>query len=121
MYIIAGAYGQYDTLRVTDETAHDAPALLRLQAFKPIDVERMKVFQEQILSELQKEKPHSDLCNLLLDLGPPRYYPRYMVQHGMDAFLKPKASDLAPNFDSASHWLVVMKDYLKCDVVVQKP
>lgn len=121
LYVVAGAYSRYDALRVTDESAHDAPMLLRLRSFRPVGLERMKQFGDRVVSFLQDDTKHLALCYKLLHLGPPRYLPRYMTQHGMGAFLDPKASNQLKDIDPASSWLTLMKDYTKCDFVLPKP
>lgn len=118
--MVAGAYGQYDALRVADESAHDAPMLLRLRSFNPVGTERMQQFNAQVLPFLQNDAKHLDLCHKLLHLGPPRYLPRYMTRHGMAAFTKPSTSDQVRNIDPVTSWLQIMKDYVKCDVALPK-
>lgn len=121
LYVVSGAYSLYDMLRVTDKSAHDAPALLRTHAFRPIGEQRMKEFSPKIVAYLQNEATHNDLCGKLLNLGPPRYFPSYMTQHGMDAFLAPDASKAVGDIDPAAAWLAVMSDYAKCEIVLPKP
>lgn len=120
LYVVAGAYGQYDTLRVADKSAHDAPMLLRMHAFNPIGIERMQQFNSQVLPFLQDDAKHLDLCYKLLHLGPPRYFPRYMTQHGMSAFMKSDAPDQVQDIDPVTNWLQIMKDYVHCDVALPK-
>lgn len=120
LYVVAGAYSRYDALRVTDKTAYDAPVLLRLRSFRPVGVERMKQFDAQVLSFLQNDTKHVVLCQKVLHLGPPKYFPRYMTQHGMGAFLSPQGSNQVQDIDPAISWLVVIKDYVKCDFVIPK-
>lgn len=120
LYVAAGAYGQYDTLRVADKSAHDAPTLLRLHAFTPVGTERMQQFSSRVLPFLQNDTKHLALCYKLLHLGPPRYFPRYMIQHGMGAFLKPGTPDQVLDIDPVTNWLQIMKDYVQCDVALPK-
>lgn len=120
LYIVGSAYSQYDTLRVTDQTAYDAPLLVRDKAFRPLGEARMTLFQARIIASLQDDTKHLDICNKLLHLGPPRYVPRYMTQHGMNAFLKPDTVDQVKDIDPVVSWLKVMHDYTKCDVQLPK-
>ena len=120
LYVVAGAYGQYDALRVADKSAHDAPMLLRLRAFTPVGTARMQQFNSLVLPLLQDDTKHLALCYKLLHLGPPRYFPRYMTQHGMGAFQNPGASDQVLDIDPVTNWLQIMKDYVQCDVALPK-
>jgi hypothetical protein len=120
LYVVAGAYSRYDTLRVPDKTAHDAPMVLRLRSFQPVGHERMKQFDDQAVSFLDDDTNHVSICMKLLHLGPPRYFPRYMTQHGMGAFLNPKTSNHLQDIDPAGSWLTVMKDYTHCEFALPK-
>jgi hypothetical protein len=120
LYVVAGAYGQYDALRVADKSAHDAPMLLRMRAFTPVGMERMQQFNAKLLPFLQDDVKHLALCHKLLHLGPPRYFPRYMTQHGMSAFTSPGATDQVQDIDPVTNWLQIMKGYVKCVVVLPK-
>lgn len=120
LYVVAGAYSRYDTMRVADKTAHDAPMLLRLRSFQPVGHERMKQFDDQVVSFLDSDAGYVAICRAVLHLGPPNYFPRYMTQHGMGAFLDSKASNPLQDIDPASSWLAVMEDYLHCHFVLPK-
>lgn len=116
LYVVAGAYSQYDLLRVSDKSAHDAPAIVRNQALAPLGDARMKQFSDEILIALQDDSIHLNLCKMLLKIGPPRYLPTYMTQHGMGAFTNSDADHQIKDLDPVSNWLGVMNDYTKCDV-----
>ena len=48
-------------------------------------------------------------------IGAPDYYPRYMVQHGMQAFLISDGSDgLVKDFDAPAAWKQALDSYLHC-------
>lgn len=116
LYVVAGAYAKYDILRVRDASAHDAPALLRGQAFARVDETRLNQFSDEVRDAMQDEPTHLALCQGLLHLGPPRYQPIYMTQHGMGAFTDSNADQKIKDLDPVTSWLGLMSDYTKCDV-----
>lgn len=102
LYLLAMAYGRYDTLRVEDKTAHQAISVLRMNMFSQFGESRIDAFQETLNSILRDKK---DYCRPIMKTGKPEYYPRYMIQHGMGAFLGNQAEDgLIPDFQPESSW-----------------
>lgn len=116
LYVIGGAYSQYDLLRVKDVSAHDAPALIRAQAFGNLNPQLADTFSQEVRGVLSDDTRHRAMCQVLLHVGPPRYQPTYMTQHGMGAFTDPNADRQLNTMDPVTDWLKVMHDYVKCDV-----
>jgi hypothetical protein len=82
---IAGAYGRFDTLRVTDVSAHQALQVLQLNNLQDLSRDAKEKFQATIKEIIASDKM-TDLCAQARKLGGPTYYPTYMTQHGMSAF-----------------------------------
>jgi hypothetical protein len=80
---LAGAYGQFDALRVVDKTAHDAPNISRMTSFGSLDASKMNAFQAGMTATLSNPDTLAAICNDVIRIGPPDYFPRYMIQHGM--------------------------------------
>ncbi len=120
LYVVAGAYSKYDVIRVRDASAHDAPLLLRSTAFQRVGDEKTQAFKQTLLATLKDDAQHSQLCTLLLHVGPPNYFPRYMTQHGMDAFIHEDEPALMPDLHPAQAWLKIMDSYLKCPASIQR-
>lgn len=116
LYVIGGAYSQYDVLRVRDASAKDAPALIRAQAFGNLSSQLVATFSQEVRGVLSDDIRHRSMCQVLLHVGPPRYQPTYMTQHGMGAFTDPNADRQHNPMDPVTDWLKVMHDYVKCDV-----
>jgi len=54
-------------------------------------------------------------CTRVRKIGPPDYYPRYMVQHGMRAFTGRKSPrGLVRNFNAEKAWEKSLDTYLHC-------
>jgi hypothetical protein len=96
MYAMAGAYGRFDTLRVADESAHQAAKIL-----------------PQILGNDAKRASY---CSEVERIGPPAYFPSYMVQHGLGALTGAKNGEaaLVPSFNREVAWKQAVMGYLQC-------
>jgi hypothetical protein len=115
IYALAGVYGRFDTLRVADNTAHQAITVLRLSALSPVDKTKQNAFKDVLNKTLGNSEGFGSTCKDIAQIGPPDYYPRYMIQHGMGAFLKNGSEDgLIPNFDSKAAWKRSLGGYLHC-------
>ncbi|MDG6882426.1 Uncharacterised protein [Phocoenobacter uteri] len=112
LYFVARTYGYFDTKRVTDKSSHQAVRVLLINTFSNIDgIKREKMSQNLKASF----KENSLLCNKLEKIGKPNYYPRYMIQHGLNAFLgNADKSPLASPFDADKEWKASLQEYLKC-------
>jgi hypothetical protein len=112
LYLLAMAYGRYDSLRVEDTTSHQAISVLRRIAFSRFDEHKMNAFQEALKST---DQDNMAFCRSIRALGMPEYYPRYMIQHGMGAFLGQKSKDgLVGDFDSEKAWEEILSESLHC-------
>lgn len=116
IFALAGAYGRFDTLRVSDKSAHQALAVLKMQTFNRLPPEVHKTFKENVSNILSDPKELAAVCAEVMRLGPPNYFPRYMVQHGISVFAKPVAGDtgLVKDFDAAAAWKSALSGYLHC-------
>lgn len=115
LFALAGVYGRYDTFRVADATAHQAVAVLLMQALAPLGKEKETEFREGIKATLVNPEGRAAVCKDIARIGPPNYYPRYMIQHGMDAFLKKGPSDgLVKDFEAEAAWQKSLDTYLHC-------
>lgn len=114
LYALAGAYGSFDTLRVADRSAHQAITVLQMQALGPLPQQKKGGFQQDIKSMTEDPVRLVALCMEVRRIGPPEYVPRYMIQHGMGAFLPDKDDGLNSAFDGATAWEQVLTSYLHC-------
>jgi hypothetical protein len=113
LYVAAIAYGRFDVKRVEDKTAHQAISVLGLTHLSYFGEEKKEKFQNALNATLNKK---TTLCNALKKIGKPNYYPAYMIQHGMGAFLNNNKSKdgLLKNFNSDKAWEKVLNNYIKC-------
>jgi hypothetical protein len=112
---LAGVYGVYDGMRVSDFTARDAPTVLLMKNFDPLSEEQKNTFMQKLSSTAGNQDSLDKLCSAIRSIGPPNYRPTYMIQHGMAAFTGGSASDgVSPDFDSDAAWKKSLNSYLHC-------
>ncbi len=115
IYALAGVYTRFDTLRVADETAHDAATVFLSRIVDAVPREKLKQFDEAKDQTFNDDKQLAAICARIRKIGPPDYYPRYMVQHGMQAFTGFKTPNgLVPGFDAKKAWEESLTSYLHC-------
>jgi hypothetical protein len=125
LYALAGVYGRFDTLRVADETAHQATRVIQQELFGPVEVAKKTKLGERLQATLGVPDPLQRVCEQVRKIGAPAYFPRYMIQHGMGAVLgdqpvrKEVMGDLPKDgivagFDAESAWERALDEYLHC-------
>ncbi len=115
LFAIAGVYGKYDTYRVKDKTAQQGFLVLQLNIFESMSEAEKNSLMESLKKEL-KEGSNSlnEICQAIQKVGAPKYYPKYMIQHGIQAFLEKSDNGLVEKFDSEASWNKALKEYLHC-------
>ena len=114
LYLAALVYGRYDIKRVEDKSSHQAISVLRLKYLGGLGKDKIQKLQLALKKSI---KNMSAICTSLKRLGKPNYYPRYMIQHGMGAFLGNKSKDgIVANFNSNKAWQDVLVQYAKCSL-----
>ncbi len=115
LFALAGVYGDFDMQRVSDATALDALQVLRLNDFGNLPKEKYEAFQKAVPAYAQQDsRKHAALCLSIKRIGSPNYFPTYMVQHGMKAFLGGEGNGLKANFDAKTAWQQALSRYLEC-------
>ena len=116
LYYLAGMTLRFDTLRVADPSAGAARQVLlqRMHAAFPLAQSQKAV--EVISAGSKDAKTLATLCETADRLGPPSYFPEYLVLHGLAAYGKadPLKDALVPNFDAAATWRELKIKYLHC-------
>jgi len=115
LHQLGAAYGRFDAHRVSDRTAHQAMLGLWAPITQNADDRQRAAWKKEVIRIQQDAMARAAMCRNLRRIGPPSYYPRYMIQHGMGAFTgnggKPA---LVPNFDANETWERVLTDPLLC-------
>ncbi len=114
-FALAGVYSYFDAMRVIDETAHDAHSVLTLNAMTQLDDATKQAVFAQLKATLGDPAKLPAACMAITRIGPPNYFPEYMVQHGMDAVNgKVQGNGLLPDFDAKVAWQKSLDGYLHC-------
>ena len=115
LYALACTYGRYDARRVTDPNTHRTIRSLLIDALADASQEKRQAFQKAILSALEKRSPEKTrICELIREIGPPDYYPAYMLSGSPGTFGDDKKHPIQEDFDREGVWNEVLTDYLNC-------
>jgi hypothetical protein len=115
MYAMAGAFGRFDTLRVADESAHQATKALPMLAFGSLPKDKVAAFKARVQQTLGNESTRKTYCVEVERLGPPDYYPSYMIQHGLGALSGANSNKpFVVPFEPKVAWPRAVKEYLRC-------
>lgn len=113
LYMLAGAYSSFDMLRVADVSAHQAKTVLILEAMATIDAAKKEAWHAEFKTFVSGDGL-AQSCVVIRRIGPPSYYPTYMIQHGMSAIVTPGSSPLVEPFDASAAWKTTLSTYLRC-------
>lgn len=116
LMVLAGAYGRFDVMRVSDESAKDAMTVIQMQAYANLSDPQRESFMRTLEREGEDPKAERIRCEKVSRLGPPQYRPDYMIQHGMGAFTGKAGNGLLPDFEPSEAWEQIRTGYLKCKV-----
>lgn len=114
LYALAGTFGRFDQLRVTDATARQAIQVLQMNNFGDLTKEQQDNFRAVMSPALDAGPSLTVMCAAIARVGPPKYAPTYMVQHGMNAFLGSAGGGVKADFDSTKGWRDSLVGYLHC-------
>lgn len=115
LFAVAGAFGYFDQLRVSDSSARQAVMAIEMNDFAGLTMDQKQSFMKVLSATLDSNSPSfKSVCSAVEQLGPPKYFPTYMVQHGMSAFLGGSGSGVQVDFDSARGWRKSLSGFLHC-------
>lgn len=114
LFAISGVYGKFDTYRVKDKSAHQALMALQQNVVMNIDETDKKILFNNINDLLSDKISLNEICEVIQKIGIPKYYPKYMVQHGIQAFTDNNGNGLIEGFDNEKSWALALKNYLHC-------
>jgi len=115
LFAISGVYGTYDSYRVKDKTAHQALLVIQQNVLMHIDEEDANSLMASLEKTLAKDsKELAEVCEKIQEIGVPSYFPKYMIQHGIQAFTDNKGDGLVEDFDEQASWILALNNYLHC-------
>lgn len=115
IYGMAGAFTVFDAQRVADESAHAAGSAIAMLAFQSLPTDKEAEFKTRVKETFGNESKLSGYCKEIEKMGPPDYYPSYMIEYGLGAISAAHGGQpLVVPFDSRSAWPKAVKQYLRC-------
>jgi hypothetical protein len=116
LFPLAGVYAHFDAFRIADQTARDGGQILIMQTFATATPDQKQAFKQALTAVMSDPKKHADFCSDVRKIGLPNYFPKYLVMHGMNAFLTPhpEQNALVANFDAQGTWAQLQTQYLHC-------
>jgi hypothetical protein len=121
LFALAGIYARFDAERISDKTAGQAGEVLIMNTFATLTQDRKTQFGAAFNRVTGSPQSLGPLCAAIEKIGAPEYYPKYMILHGMKAFMDDPYKDaLAAEFDKAATWRRLQSDYLHCPAAGEK-
>jgi hypothetical protein len=115
MLALAGSFGSFDMQRVADESGHQIIQILPMAVYVSLPQDKVSAFQSLASKTLEDETKRLAYCKEIARMGPPDYFPSYMVQHGIGSFTGAnRAQPLVVPFDAKAAWAKAVKQYLLC-------
>lgn len=114
MYGLAGSLGIYDSMRVKDKSAYQAAKILPMAGMAAMGKERSQVFQQKAAEYVSDIARRTKLCEIYKAMSPPRYFPSYMVNHGLASLSGSKTDPLVPDINEAESWPKAVDAYVQC-------
>ena len=116
----AGMDSAFDSQRVADKTAGQARQILLMALRGEMTADVQARFDAAIKDLTDHPPRHAALCEQVKKVGPPTYFPAYMVNHGLGVMQsalsnQPPPGPLVPNFDPAATWMELQTKYLDCN------
>jgi hypothetical protein len=120
LFILAGMDSGFDSVRVADKTAGQARTILIMALFGEMPPDLHTRFEASMKVFMANPSRHATLCEQVEKVGPPQYFPTYMVNHGLGAVQSALSNHspptpLQPNFDAAATWKELIANYLNCE------
>ncbi len=115
-FALAGVFGRFDTLRVTDVSAHQSVGFLKNVTLDATTPSNRAEFQKYAGAVYDNKEQHTELCKRISQAGPPSYYPAYMLNHGIGAMLNEKQAvgGIVSSFNAGTAWQSALSTYLGC-------
>ncbi len=118
LFAMAGAYGHFDSNRVSDSSARQAITVLIMNNMSTLTKEKQEAWKNAIKEYADEtSSKFNQVCSHIRKISHPDYYPRYMVQHGMNALTGPNSTPLKSDFNSEEAWQKALNGYLHCPTI----
>ncbi|MDO6694837.1 hypothetical protein Q4574_16185 [Aliiglaciecola sp. 3_MG-2023] len=113
-YVLASAYGIYDSKRVVDQTSHQAINIIQKHSIWSLTALEQDSFQQKLTAFIDSPESMQLACNFIQKVGKPEYTPDYMIEHGVKKLTDENPDGLVNGFAEQSTWSSVLLNQLKC-------
>lgn len=119
LFVLAGMDSSFDSLRVSDKTAGQARQILIMALFGGMAADVHARFEAAMKDFMSQPPRHAVLCEQVKKVGPPQYFPAYMVNHGLGVMQSALSNQAPPaplksDFNAATTWRELQTNYLNC-------
>lgn len=116
IFLLASVYSRFDAQRINDKSAGGGGQVMIMQTFGKFTAEQRQAFSQAADRLTNVPENMGAWCASARRLGPPRYFPRYLILHGIAAFTHPTplANAMVPDFDLDATWARVLQNNLSC-------
>ena len=119
LFMLAGMDSSFDSARVADKTAGEARTILIMAFFGGMAADAHARFEAAIKALMGDSSRRARLCEEVKKIGPPQYFPAYMVNHGLGVMQSALANQAPstpfdPQFDAVATWRGLLTSYLEC-------
>lgn len=116
IFFVASVYSRFDAQRINDKSAGGGGQVMIIRTFEKFTPEQKQAFSLAMERLTKTPENFQAWCSNIKRLGPPRYFPRYLILHGMAAFSHPAplANAMVPDFDLEANWARVLETNVRC-------
>lgn len=116
IFLVASVYSRFDAQRINDKSAAGGGQVMIMRTFEKFTPEQRQAFGVAADRLTKTPEDFQAWCSNIKRLGPPRYFPRYLILHGMAAFTHPTplANAMVPDFDLEANWARVLETNMRC-------
>ena len=115
IHALASIYYQYDKKRVLDKSAHQVSLVLQDFIITKISDDDLEKFNTLVTESFRRKTSLLlETCKSIRVLNKPTYYPDYMIDYGMQSYLKNKDTVIDESIKGSEIWEDLLKTYLHC-------
>lgn len=116
LFMLASTYSRFDAQRINDRSAAGGGQVMIMRTFDKFTPEQRQAFGMAADRLTKTPENFQAWCASIKRLGPPRYFPRYLILHGMAAFTQPTplANAMVADFDLEANWARVLETNVRC-------
>lgn len=116
LFMLAGIFSRFDAGRIVDRTAQAGGQVLIMNSFGTLNAEQRAAFSKAANPLSSDTAERQDLCQNVRRIGHPTYFPKYLILHGLNAYMSktPLDNALLNDFSAKATWESLQDTYLHC-------